>query len=72
MPTQPEPSQSAVSVLDEALADLDLVRDCLDELRQPGAAIAAPQTLIERAETRVDAIAAALRRLRVRVVDLGA
>lgn len=39
MPTQPEPSQSAVSVLDEALADLHLIRACLDELREPGAAL---------------------------------
>jgi hypothetical protein len=70
MPTQTEASQSAVSVLDEALADLDLVRDCPDQLRQPGAAIAAPQTHIERAETRVDAIVAALRSLRIRVADL--
>jgi hypothetical protein len=38
----------------------------------PGAALVAPQTLIEPAERRLDEIVAALRRLRVRVADLEA
>jgi hypothetical protein len=69
MPTQPEPSQSAVSLLDEALADTVLVRACVEGLRQPDAAIASPQALAERAERLLDGITAALRSARVRVAD---
>jgi hypothetical protein len=69
MPTQPESSQSAASVLDEALADLHLVRACLDELREPSAALVPPQTLVVRAERCLDDAVAALRSLRVRVAD---
>jgi hypothetical protein len=70
MPTQPVPFQSVVSVVDEALADLHMVRACLDELREPGAALVPPQTLVGRAERCLDDVVAAVRSLRIRVAEL--
>jgi hypothetical protein len=69
MPTEPESSDSTVSVLDNILADLDLVRACLGELRRPDAALVPAHTLVERAESCLDDVCTALRRLRVRVAD---
>jgi hypothetical protein len=67
MPTQPEPSQSAVDLLDHALGRVDMVRACLDELRRPDAALVASQTLVERAESCLDDVLSALRSLRRRL-----
>jgi hypothetical protein len=70
MPTRPNGPASAVSLLDEAFADLHLVRACLDELREADAALVSRQTLVGRAERCLDDAVAALRSLRVRVADV--
>jgi hypothetical protein len=72
MRTQPEPSQSAVELLDHALGRVDMVRGCLEELRRPDAALVSAQALVERAESCLDDVLGALRRLRVRVAALEA
>jgi hypothetical protein len=72
MPTQPEPSQSAVDLLDHALGRVDMVRACLDELRRPDAALVPAQTLVERAESCLDDVLSALRSLRPRIATLEA
>jgi hypothetical protein len=69
MSAQPEATRSAVSLLDEALADLRLVRTCLDELREPDAALFPTETLVGRAERCVDDVVATLRSLCIRVAD---
>ncbi|HEY1245861.1 MAG TPA: hypothetical protein VGF29_13635 [Hyphomicrobiaceae bacterium] len=46
--------------------DVHLVRACLDELREPGAALVPQQTLVGRAERCLDDVVATLRRLRSR------
>jgi hypothetical protein len=70
MPTQPEPAQSAIDMLDLALGSADMVRRCLDELSEPDRALVSVDVLVGRAESCLDDVISTLRRLRIRIADL--